>query len=202
LIRKEKNKMSNSNATSPMVEIDCSEFSANDDILAIKERAFLGHVNLRGSSENADFMAAVKRVLGVGLPIQANTFLAAAGNTILWLGPNEWLVVTAADMAAELIEKLETALADTFSAVNDISGANTVLEISGRKAQALLLKGCPLDLHHSVFSTGQCAQTVMAKTSMTLWQVDDEPVYKLVVRRSFADYLGLWLADATREYRI
>lgn len=194
--------MSNLNATSPMVEIDFAEFGANDDILAIKEQAFLGHVNIRGSSDNADFMAALKQVLGVDLPIQVNTFLVADGNTILWLGPNEWLVVTAEGMATELIKKLESALADTFSAVNDISGANTVLEISGIKAQALLLKGCPLDLHHSVFSTGQCAQTVMAKTSMTLWQVHDEPIYKLVVRRSFADYLGLWLADATREYRI
>ena len=194
--------MSNLNATSPMVEIDFAEFGANDDILAIKEQAFLGHVNIRGSSDNADFMAALKQVLGVDLPIQVNTFLVADGNTILWLGPNEWLVVTAEGMATELIKKLESALADTFSAVNDISGANTVLEISGIKAQALLLKGCPLDLHHSVFSTGQCAQTVMAKTSMTLWQVHDAPIYKLVVRRSFADYLGLWLADATREYRI
>ena len=141
-------------------------------------------------------------MLGVDLPIQANTFLVADGNTILWLGPNEWLVVTAEGMATELIKKLESALADKFSAVNDISGANTVLEISGIKAQALLLKGCPLDLHHSVFSTGQCAQTVMAKTSMILWQVHEAPIYKLVVRRSFADYFGLWLADATREYRI
>ncbi|MFT4634632.1 MAG: sarcosine oxidase subunit gamma [Arenicella sp.] len=194
--------MSNFNATSPMVEIDFAEFGTNDDILAIKEHAFLGHVNIRGSSDNADFMAALKYVLGVDLPIQANTFLVADGNTILWLGPNEWLVVTAEGMATELIKKLESALADKFSAVNDISGANTVLEISGIKAQALLLKGCPLDLHHSVFSTGQCAQTVMAKTSMILWQVHEAPIYKLVVRRSFADYFGLWLADATREYRI
>ena len=40
--------MSNFNATSPMVEIDFAEFGTNDDILAIKEHAFLGHVNIRG----------------------------------------------------------------------------------------------------------------------------------------------------------
>lgn len=194
--------MSNSNATSPMVEIDFAQLGANDDLLTIKERAFLGHVNIRGASDNTDFMSAVKQVLGDSLPIKANTFVEADGNTILWLGPNEWLVVTSEESVSQIISQLESGLGDTFSAVNDVSGANTVLEISGAKAQALLLKGCPLDLHHSVFSTGQCAQTVIAKTGMTLWQVDDAPSYKLIVRRSFADYLGLWLADAAREYRV
>ncbi|MFQ3246054.1 MAG: sarcosine oxidase subunit gamma [Arenicella sp.] len=193
--------MSNLNSISPMAEINRSELSTDDNVLAITEHAFLGHVNIRGASDNKKFTAAAKKALGEELPTQANTFLVAGENTVLWLGPNEWLVITPHNKATALIEKLEKLLADIFSAVNDVSGGNTVLEISGDKAQALLRKGCPLDLHHSVFSTGQCAQTVIAKTSMILWQTDDAPVYKLVVRRSFADYLGLWLADATREYR-
>jgi sarcosine oxidase subunit gamma len=192
--------MSNLNSISPMAEIELSKLSADDKVLAIKEHAFLGHVNIRVAGDNKKFTAAVKKALGVELPAQANTFLVSGENTVLWLGPNEWLVITPHNKATALIEELETLLADTFSAVNDVSGGNTVLEVSGHKAQALLRKGCPLDLHHSVFSTGQCAQTVIAKTSMILWQTDDAPVYKLVVRRSFADYLGLWLVDAAREY--
>jgi sarcosine oxidase subunit gamma len=184
------------------LEIDFSELSIDDNVLAIKEHAFLGHVNIRGASDNKTFTAAAKKALGAELPTKANTFLVAGENTVLWLGPNEWLVITPSGKATALIEKLETVLVGTFSAVNDVSGGNTVLEVSGDKAQALLRKGCPLDLHHSVFTTGQCAQTVMAKTSMILWQTDEAPVYKLVVRRSFADYLGLWIADAAREYRV
>ena len=156
---------------------------------------------MRQESQNSKFAAAANKVLGIELPVRDNTFVEADDNTIMWLGPNEWLVVTEQENVYELINRLETELGDTFSAINDVSGGNTVLELSGTKAQALLLKGCPLDLHHSVFSVGHCAQTVMAKTSMTLWQVDDAPVYKLIVRRSFSDYLGLWLIDATREYR-
>lgn len=193
--------MSNANATSPMVEIDFSKLSIDDKVLAITEHAFLGHVNIRGASDNKKFTSAAKKALGAELPTRANTFLVAGENTVLWLGPNEWLVITPSGKATALIEKFEKLLGNTFSAVNDVSGGNTVLEISGDKAQALLRKGCPLDLHHSVFSTGQCAQTVIAKTSMLLWQTDKAPVYKLAVRRSFADYLGLWLADAAREYR-
>ena len=192
--------MSNSHATSPMVEIDFSQLGTDPSVLSIKEHAFLGYVNIRGSSANAEFTDAAKKVLGVELPTLANTFVNADGDTILWLGPNDWLVVTLQDNVLELVAKLEAALGDTFSAVNDVSGANTILELSGDQAQAVLLKGCPLDLHHSVFTTGHCAQTVIAKTSMTLWQINDAPVYRLIVRRSFSDYLGLWLLDAAREY--
>jgi sarcosine oxidase subunit gamma len=194
----------NANALSPMVEIDFSALGVESDVLAIKELPFLGHINVRGSSENSKFMAAVKKVIGAALPIDANTFIESNGDTILWLGPNEWLIVTAQEKTLELIEKLEKALGDTFSAINDVSGGNTILELSGEKARALLSKGCPLDLHESVFTTGQCAQTVIAKTGMTLWslQAEGKIIYTLIVRRSFSDYLGLWLLDAAREYRV
>lgn len=72
--------MSNANAISPMVEIDLSEVSADDKVLAITEHAFLGHVNLRGASDNAKFTAAAKKALGAELPTQANTFLVAGEN--------------------------------------------------------------------------------------------------------------------------
>ena len=195
--------MSNSSVaqTSPMVQIDFTALGTPSSVLAIQEHAFLSHVNIRGDSSNTSFMSKVKSVLKVALPIDANTLVEVNGHTVLWLGPNEWLVLTAADKGAELVAALKTKLNSVFSAITDVSGANTVLELSGSKAQALLLKGCPLDLHHSVFSVGQCAQTVIAKTSMTLWQTSEEPVYKLIVRRSFADYLGLWIFDSAREYQ-
>jgi sarcosine oxidase subunit gamma len=195
--------MSNSNVlqTSPLVQIDFAKLGTNPSVLMIKEHAFLSHVNIRGDSDNPTFMSKVRSVLKVALPIEANTFVEANGNTILWLGPDEWLVITDADNCIELVASLKSKLKTVSSAITDVSGANTILELSGEKAQALLLKGCPLDLHHSEFSVGQCAQTVIAKTSMTLWQTNEGPVYKLIVRRSFADYLGLWLLDAAREYQ-
>lgn len=187
--------------TSPMVELDFSQLDIEPSVLSIKEHPFLGYVNLRGASDNIKFMRAVKKVLSVDLPQHANTFVEHGDQTILWLGPNEWLILMPKTSLANVITQLEVSLADIFSAVNDVSGGSTILEVAGKKAQALLLKGCPLDLHHSVFSTGQCAQTVIAKTAMTLWQADDAPIYKLIVRRSFSDYLGLWLLNAAKEYQ-
>lgn len=185
---------------SPLVEIDFSQLGTQNDVLTIVEHGFLGHLNIRGASTNKAFMQAAKSVLGVELPIKANIFVNSGDNTVLWLGPNEWLVLTPQGEASGLKLSLRAAFGEEFSSVNEISGGNTVLELSGAQARSLLIKGCPLDLHHSVFKTGQCAQSVLGKTSVTLWQLDDAPTYRLIVRRSFADYLGHWLLDAAREF--
>lgn len=192
------------NSISPMVEIDFSSIATDSSVLAVTELPFLGYINIRGSSDDAKFIVATQKILGVSLPTIANTFIENNADTILWLGPNEWLLVTPQENVLDLVTKLKTELGDTFSAINDVSGGNTILELSGEKAQALLTKGCPLDLHDSVFSAGQCAQTVIAKTGMTLWkkQSDGKLIYKLIVRRSFSDYLGLWLLDAAKEYKV
>ncbi len=187
--------------TSAFTEIDFSQLGTRKHVLSIEELAFFGHLNIRGASDNSKFMHGVENTLGVALPTQANTFLNVGSNTVLWLGPNEWLVITPLAEAKQLEQGLRTALSGVFSSVNEVSGGNSVLEVAGDKARDLLLKGCPLDLHSSVFKTGQCAQSVLAKTSMTLWQTEDAPVFRLVVRRSFADYLGHWLLDAAREFQ-
>jgi len=87
--------MSKSNAgstdmISPMVEIDFSNLGTAASELSISEYDVLDHLNIRGSSDNAKFILAVKKILGVSLPTHANTFNAADDHTILWLGPNEW----------------------------------------------------------------------------------------------------------------
>ena len=64
----------------------------------------------------------------------------------------------------------------------------------------LLAKGCPVDLHPSVFDVGQCAQSHLAKAPILLRQVDREPTFEIIVRRSFADYFWTWLEDAAAEY--
>ncbi|NND00446.1 MAG: sarcosine oxidase subunit gamma, partial [Gammaproteobacteria bacterium] len=119
--------------------------------------------------------------------------------TVLWYGPDEWLILTPPAEGEKLVDSLRDALPGVFCAVTDISGGNTIIEISGSAAAALIAKGCPLDLHPAVFHVGHCAQTVMARTNIGLAKVNSAQ-YRLIVRRSFADYLGVWLLDAAREF--
>ena len=166
------------------------------------ERAFWGHVNLRGDGTDEAFQAGVERVVGARAPIEPNTVSRVGDMLIAWLGPDEWLVVSPPDVKDGLAAKLQEALTGLHVSVNDISGGQTIIRLRGARARDLLNKGCPLDLHPRAFGAGQCAQSHIAKSNALIIQVDDRPTYDVVVRRSFADYLARWFNHAGLEYDI
>jgi sarcosine oxidase subunit gamma len=166
----------------------------------VRERAFLGHLNLRGSAQDAIFVGTVSDVLGDGLPLVPNTVTDVRGLTMYWLGPDEWLLVTPDERKAAVESALRNALASVRSAVTDVSGGQTLLQLHGRHARDVLAKGCPIDLHPRAFSIGQCAQSHLAKAPILIGQIETQPCFELIFRRSFADYLWTWLETAAAEY--
>ena len=183
---------------SPLAQRDV----AGEGGLRLSERPFLGYLNLRGRPGEAAFLEAAKSVLGMDLPLEPNTTAAADGLTVLWLGPDEWLVITAPDAQTQLAERLEAAFDGLLTAVTDISSGHTMLVASGPRARALLARGCTLDLHPRAFAPGQCAQTLVAKASVLIHRprgAGDSTAFELLVRRSFAEYLWLWLRDAAAD---
>ena len=170
-----------------------------DDRLVVAERAALGHINLRGNAADARFAAAVGEAFGAGLPIAPNTVSVGPKGVAYWLGPDEWLLVTAARDEAALASALRGSLEGVFCAVTEVSGGQVVLELRGAAARELLAKECPFDLHAPDFAPGRCAQTRLAKAAVLLRPLEDGSM-ELIVRRSFFDYVATWLADAGAEY--
>jgi len=190
---------------SPLAEFYATELGGSEPHEAgceLRERPFLGHLNLRGDPAEAAFIEAVKGVVGFGLPLQPNTTAGNRELTALWLGPDEWLLLTPRDHQARIGQALRTALGDTFAAVIDVSDGQTMITVRGAHARDLLGKGCSLDLHPRVFGSGRCAQTLLAKVGVLIRQRDDSPSFDVIVRRSFADYLARWLKDAGQEYGV
>ncbi len=188
------------NQESPLIQVNFSQESLAKSKLSIHEMAFRGLVNLRGSLDNPDFVKAVEGVLNTSLKMENNCFVETAEFTILWFGPNEWMIVTEPGKETALVAALRASLAETFSAVTDVSGGNTIIEISGSCARDLLACGSMIDFHESEFSQGQCVQTLFAKTNVAIYQHAQQDVFRMIVRRSFSDYLGVWLADAASGF--
>ena len=179
---------------SPLVQIELGEPKGNAP--RIEEKAFNGYINLRGRPEHTGFIAAMLKVLGVEAPTKANTVIDAGDHRIYWLGPDEWLIVTPAGQREQVKNDLQAALDGVFSSVVDNSSGLTMIHVTGENAAALLATDCPLDLHPREFGPGQCAQTRLAKAGMTISPLADGTGYEIIIRRSFADYLLLWLQDA------
>lgn len=169
--------------------------------LKLRERAMLGHLILRGGAIVLD--EAVREVLGISLPgkPQALVHDASGERSIQWLSPDEWLVIVPGGEEFPLETQLREYLGDAHYAISDVSGGQTLLEISGEAALELLMKTVIYDVHPSNFPVGKGVTTVFAKATTILRRPSDER-WELVVRRSFADYCYRWLLDAGSEYGV
>ncbi|WP_244816730.1 sarcosine oxidase subunit gamma [Caballeronia sp. Lep1P3] len=167
----------------------------------LSERPFLELVNVRGDARDAAFVRALQSVTGCAPPAQPNTVAKGNGYTMLWLGPDEWLLQSEAahdaSRAAPMEAKLRDAFADagTFASAVDIGSGYTVLDIDGPRTRDVLARGCPLDLHRKAFGVGQCAQSHYFKASITLVPLGGDR-FEIIVRRSFADYFVKIMLDA------
>lgn len=168
--------------------------------ITLRERPFLGHLNLRGEPDNDAFRSACRQVLGGDLPMAPNTVAETPAAVVCWLGPNEWLLLTDPDQQDSLAAQLHAELEGIHSALTDVTGGYTLIAVRGPHALDTLAKGCPLDLHPRAFGPGQCAQTLVAKSSAMLRVIEPGTAFEVWVRRSFADYLWQWLTDAGDEY--
>jgi len=190
----------------PLTHLGLHARAAKDASMAaagvtMREAAHPHLVNIRGDSADPAFATAVKTVTGIDLPLAANTYATQGDLRILWLGPNEWLIMGPDDTRAEAIcASLRQELAGQFAAVVDISHTRTVIEMSGAKARDILVRGISLDLHPSVFKPGQCVQTGLSRANVILAQTDDAPSYDILVLNSFADYLWRWLELVAEDF--
>ena len=107
------------------------------------------------------------------------------GMTILWLGPNEALIIgeTAPEIAA--------------ASLVDVSDRTAALRIEGVKAGWCLNAYCALDLHG--FAEGSCTRTLFGKAEIVLWRLN-ETAFHIEVPRSLFSYVWACFEEALREF--
>lgn len=167
----------------------------------LREITFLTMVGLRVPLDTE----AGERIASVtgGLPATCGAVSGTGDTSVLWLGPEEFLVVAPSEahesLGGDLIQALREALGDGAGQVVDLSANRTTFELSGPRSRAVLEKGCSLDLHPRGFKTGTALSTEIGNIPAVLWKTGDES-YRIFPRASFAEFLGRWLLDAMREY--
>jgi sarcosine oxidase subunit gamma len=193
-----------------------ADLAAQTGGVALVELPFQSMVSLRVDPVS-EVGIRVEQALGLALPAagevasvqvgEVNGVVAGTVRSVLWLGPDEWLVIGPDGDTADLVALLFEAIGDGPGSVVDVSANRDTLVLSGPNARDLLEKGCTLDLHPRAFTAGRCAQTTFARGHLLIWQTGDEdspsgPVYRLLFRGSFADYFADWLTDAAAEYAL
>lgn len=172
---------------------------ANDDrSYQLQERPYLGKLILR--VDPAAGGAAAERALGTPLPPACGS-AKGDGVTVLWLGPDEWMIVTQPDAETAMAATLAGKLGDTPHQVADVTDYYTTIAVNGGHARHALSKLTTLDMHERGFAIGDVKGSVFAKATGVLHLTGDDPApaFDLYIRASMADYLWCLLAAAGRE---
>lgn len=167
--------------------------------VALAERALLGRLTLRAPPHSEQMALAVREIGGQDWPPPANAWRPLDGSRqLVWLGPDEALLLCDGGETAELCECLRAVLGAAAAAVTEVSDGATCIRLSGRAALAVLAKGCPLDLEE--LPAGSAAQTLLGRLDVLILVQAQGEVYDLHVRSSLAAFAWDWLADAAREF--
>jgi sarcosine oxidase subunit gamma len=165
------------------------------------ERPFLGMVSLRVDPDSAAARG-IECVLELALPETCGEVARRGEHTVLWLGPDEWLIVsdpTVVDGVPDVAARLRAATGGGHAAIVDVSANRTVLEVSGARAREVLEKGCPVDLHPRVVADDTAVTTTLARVPVLLWKLD-RTTFRVLPRASFTPYVARWLLDAMQEF--
>ena len=180
------------------------EFNNNQIIekngIKIQELPFINKINLRIDSNNKDQLTSFCKILDILLPTKSNTFAINEKIKVIWLGPNEWLIVS--EKNNDLYIKLKNKMGDKEASVTDVSENRTIIRISGIKIFTLLSKFLVLDLEKNLSSESSCAQTFFIKVPLLLVRNnnnDEIPEIDIFVNRSHANYIYNLIIDGTKN---
>jgi len=170
---------------------------------SMKEKTPVAKFNLRGNLGNKEFANKIRKILGMILPNESCSTSSKEKISSLWLGPNEWLLVSNNEISKDTnIYELEQVLFDNISknnlgAITNVTDHFTIFQLSGSNIFEVLSKGCPFDFSSNDFGNNKVIQTILNHVDVTIHQRSENDV-ELYVRRSFAGYLWDWLKDSAK----
>jgi sarcosine oxidase subunit gamma len=186
----------------PRFESPLQGFANADAGMAISMREITdrGMIDLRGEPGDRKFMAAVKKVIGVGLPTTPRTSTSAGDITVLWLSIDQWLVCCPRERAGALTAELRKALGKTHSLAVDMSDARAIIRLEGETVRETLMKGAPVDLTMPEYVAGTVRRLRFGDVAAMIHIVEENPdEIDLYVFRSYADYAWDWLVETGRS---
>ena len=166
--------------------------------IKIQEISFIKKINLRLNPNNKNFMAICGKILGTILPTKPNTYNKIDKIKIVWLGPDEWLIIY--NDENNILEKLQHELGNLETSATDISENRTIINVSGDKVNILLSKFLVLDLEKNLSNESSCAQTLFVKVPILLLRNNKKNQIQdidILTNRSHANYIYKLLLDGT-----
>jgi sarcosine oxidase subunit gamma len=151
----------------------------------VSEAPATGMITLRGDLADAGVRKAVKSVMGAGVPATLAVTDADVGQ-ILWMSPDELMIVCAYDQADQVVADLIAALGETHSMVVNVSDARAVFDLNGSATFEIIAKLAPIDMKS--MQAGTVRRTRFAQIPAAFWITSNDSA-RIICFRSVAEYM-------------
>lgn len=182
----------------PIAEVPGDQPAATVTLI---ERSVTGLLLLRATDSATALSEALHARCGLALSTRLHS-KSHAQYCVRWMSPDSWLLSCPLDEAFAIENDLRNSVNGHIAIVN-VSGGYSILELAGIHAREVLMKSTGYDIHPDHLPQDKVVNTTFAKTQVTLRCIElskGQGRYELLVRRSFCDYVWLWLQRASVEY--
>lgn len=140
--------------------------------------------------------ATVGQALGIKFPDTLR--VETAGDlSILWQGPDEFLILADAAKKNSFTDMIESACHDIPHSLVDVSHRNVAFLLEGADVETLMATAIQLDLSLPHFPIGMTTRTLFSKADITLWRQRAQR-FHVEVWRSFSPYVVGILKEGAR----
>ena len=175
----------------------------NHNGIDFKELSNVPKINLRGQSNNKDFISNARKILNTPLPTEPNISIFNDDTKVMWLSPNEWLVqILNENKFKEIFTNLQSILNTENTAITDLTENRTILNISGHNLYVLLAKFMVIDLDQNLRKETAVVQSLFIKVPVLIvrnHKDNEKPNLDIHANRSHTNYIFTLLVDGTRN---
>ena len=165
------------------------ENKKDSQIIKIKEikNLFIYQVvKFKTSKKNNNDLKVDNLIFPDVLKVNSNT-----DTRILWMGPNNWLVIS----LKSLNNELNQIFSNNEFAVTDISHSRSIIELEGENVKEVIKKGSPFNIEE--MKQNNCSNTIYNGITITIDSIEQEcNKIRVISLRSFGESLCHSITDS------
>lgn len=167
-----------------------------EGVVTVRDCGPQGMIALRGALSDPAFSGPVTALAGCAMP-ERWTASASAGRALLWMSPDELLLLLPYGEAREAASRLQRELdaQAVHALVQDVSDMRVRLRLEGPRLREALARLTPADVSPAALPPGTIRRTRIAQVAALIRMLSDEEA-ELLCFRSVADYVFRLLSGA------
>ncbi len=165
--------------------------------VTVTDAGAVGMITLRGDLASPEFGTVLTKVTGCSVP-ETRQMVTNGAVSVLWMSPDELMVLCPYDAAASMTSELSTGFGSTHALAVNVSDARAMFTLHGSTLRDVLAKLTPANLSATALPVGEVRRTKVAQVAAGFW-LTGEDTAQLICFRSFAPYMFNLLSTAASE---